>query len=137
VDDDGNRPGVLLAEGKSYPGELFGGGCKATEPARSQIADAIASTQRWLGASDDPEGWMGRQYQFANRLAHLYWLRERAGVRASLVHLLFVDDPHGPTSREEWITAMESAYDELGLAGRAIQHVGHVLLDARERDELL
>lgn len=80
---------------------------------------------------------MGRLYQMSNRLAHLYWLRSVLGGRAWLVHLLFVDDPHGPTTRDEWTAAMEGANEELGLAATAVPHVGHVLLPARERDELL
>jgi hypothetical protein len=137
VEGEGERPGVLLAEGKSYPGELFGGGCKATEPARSKIAKAITRTQGWAGIEEDPERWMGRLYQTANRLAHLYGLREVAAVRAWMTHLLFVNDPHGPTTREEWVDAMEDANAELGLAGAAVPHVGHVMLDARDRSELL
>jgi hypothetical protein len=137
VEDGEERPGVFLAEGKSYPAELFGGGCKATEPARSKIVRALARTQGWAGIAEDPERWMGRLYQTANRLAHLYWLREVLGIRAWLVHLLFVGDPHGPTTREEWIEAMEAANEELGLGGIAVPHVGHALLDARERSELL
>ena len=53
------------------------------------------------------------------------------------VHLFFVGDPHGPTTREQWIGAMESANEELGLSGVAVPHVGHVLLEARERNELV
>lgn len=136
VEVGSDRPGVLLAEGKSYPDEVFGRGCQATEPSRSQIAAAIALTQRWLGIDQDPERWMGRLYQTANRLAHLYWLREVAGVRAWLVHLLFVGDPHGPTTRDQWIPAMEAANAELGVADVAVPHVAHVLLDARDRSEL-
>jgi hypothetical protein len=137
VGTDGLRPGVLLAEGKSYPDELFGGRCRASEPARSKVSDALARTQRWLGVAEDPERWMGRLYQTANRLAHLYWLREMVGVRAWRAHLLFVDDPHGPTSRDQWIAAVESANDELGLAGAVVPHAGHALLNARDRAELL
>jgi hypothetical protein len=79
---------------------------------------------------------MGPLYQTANRLAHLYWLREVVGARAWLVHLLFVDDPHGPSTREEWVSAMETANEQLGLGGTTVAHVGHVLLDARDRAEL-
>jgi hypothetical protein len=137
VESGGERPGVLLAEGKSYPGELFGGGCKATEPARSKIAKAITRTQRWAGIEEEPQRWMGRLYQTGNRLAHLYWLREIVGVRAWMIHFLFVNDPHGPTTREEWTDAMEAANEELGLSEVVVPHVGHVLLDARDRSELL
>lgn len=137
VETGSDRPGVLLAEGKSYPAELFGGGSKATEPAWSKIAKAIARTQAWVGIAENPDRWMGRLYQTANRLAHLYWLREMLGVPAWLVYLLFVDDPHGPTTREDWVGAMDAANEELGLAGIAVPHVGHVLLAARDRSELL
>jgi hypothetical protein len=137
VESAGDRPGVLLAEGKSYTNELFGGGCKATEPSRSQIAAASVRTQRGIGATEDVDRWMGRLYQPVNRLAHLYWLREVVGVRAWLVHLLFVGEPHGPTTREPWIAAMDAANRELGLTGAAVPHVGNVLLDARDRSEIL
>ncbi len=137
VETNGQRPGVLLAEGKSYPEELFGDGCGATEPARTQIAAAVQRTQGWLGVAEDPGRWLGRLYQTGNRLAHLYWLREVVGVWAWLVHLLFTDDPHGPTSREQWIEAIEAANEELGLSGAVTPHAGHVLLDARGRGELV
>jgi hypothetical protein len=137
VEAGSDRPGVLLVEGKSYPDELFGRGCQATEPSRSQIAAALRRTQRWVGLDEDAERWMGRLYQTANRLAHLYWLSEVVGVQAWLVHLLFVGDPHRGTTREQWVAAMEAANAELGLAGLAVPYVGHVLLEARERAELL
>ncbi len=73
---------MLLAEGKSYPAELFGDRCQTGEPSRTQIADALARTQRVLHIPQDPERWMGRLYQTANRFAHLYWLRNQLGVRA-------------------------------------------------------
>jgi len=103
VEDGTDRPGIVLVEGKSYPDELFGRGCQATEPSRSKIAAAISRTQRWLEIGEELARWMGRMYQAANRLAHLYWLREVLGVRAWLVHLLFVGDPHGPTTRDQWV----------------------------------
>jgi hypothetical protein len=137
IEIEGDRPGVLLAEGKSYPAELFGGGCQATEPARSRIADALARTQRGMDLPEEPERWMGRLYQTANRLAHLHWLRDQLGIRAWLAHLLFVDDPHAPTARTDWIAAVDAASAELGLTETSMPFAGHVLLDARDRQELL
>jgi hypothetical protein len=132
------RAGVLLAEGKSYPAELYGSGCQAKtrSDSRKLITESLAATQKDLGLPEDPEKWMGRLYQTANRLAHMLWLRDQRGVPAWFVHLLFTDDPHGPTSAEQWHDALKTADQELGLPA----HVGgaaHVLLPAGTHEELV
>lgn len=134
--DCGDRPGVILAEGKSQPSELFGSGCKAGPGSRPMIDAALVRTQAWLGVDLDTALWCGRLYQTANRLAHLYWLNEVVGVRAWLVHLLFVNDPHSRTSAQQWTAEIRAADAELGLTG-PVTGAGHVLLDAGNRDELV
>ena len=89
-----------------------------------------------LGIPLDTNAWTGRLYQNANRLAHVYWLRSR-GVRAWLVHLLFTDDPHRPTTADEWNDALAKADTALGLTGVTVDAARHVLLPAGTRDELL
>lgn len=134
-----DRPGVLLCEGKSYPAELYSSGCQAKPHSRSRtlIEKSLAKTQGLLGVKAQTAGdWCGPLYQNANRLAHVYWLRELS-VRAWLVHLLFVDDPHGPTSPSEWEAALKKADAGLGLTGRLVPAAGHVLLPAGPREELL
>ena len=131
-----SRPGVLLAEGKSYPGELYGSGCQAKpdSPSRALIEQSLSRTQAHLDAADKTVAdWCGPLYQSANRLAHLYWLRS-LGVRAWLVHLLFVDDPHQPTTAVEWADAMREANRALGLDGLTVEGAGHVLLPAAGGD---
>jgi hypothetical protein len=130
------RPGVILLEGKSYPGELYGNGCQASRGSRTAIEAALASTQAWLKITPNPELWCGPLYQTANRLAHLYWLNEVAGVDAWLVHLLFSGDPRSPTTPQEWHTAVAAANEELGIVAD-IPRAGHVILAAGARDELL
>jgi hypothetical protein len=134
-----DRPGVLLGEGKSYPGELYGSGCQAEpgSPSRTLIEKSLGKTQERIGVSSKrPADWCGPLYQNANRLAYVYWLRS-LGVRAWLVHLLFLDDPHGPTSASEWEAALNKADEELGLTGITVDAAGHVLLPAGTRNELL
>lgn len=128
---DRRAPGVLLVEGKSYPGELYASGCQAVpgSPSRRLIERSLAETQRWLGLVEEGERWCGPLYQNANRLAHLCWLREVVGVDAWLVHLLFVGDPRTPTTHEEWTAALAAADDELGLAG-PVPGAEHVRLSA-------
>jgi hypothetical protein len=84
-------PGVLLVEAKSYPQELYSNGCCASEVSRGQIVRALQNTQRWLGV--EQTDWTGPLYQSANRLAHLYFLREVAGVPTWFVNLCFAGDP--------------------------------------------
>jgi hypothetical protein len=134
-----DRPGVLLVEGKSYPDELFGSGtaAKAGSDSRKLIKKSLGQTQQLLGVEGQtPEDWCGRLYQSASHLAHVYWLREQS-VRAWLVHLLFTEDPHGPTTGDEWEKAMAAADDELGVAGLSIPAAAHIMLPAGTRNELL
>jgi hypothetical protein len=130
--------GMVLAEGKSYPDEMLKGSpVGATDPtSKSNIEKALAWTQGTLGIPFELARWLGPLYQNANRLAHVYWLRSR-GVRAWLVHLLFTDDPHGPTSAAEWEAALEKADAGLGLAGVAVGAAAHIHLPAGTRDEFL
>jgi hypothetical protein len=127
-------PRYLLVESKSYAREVFGGGCLAKE-SRVKIDDALRATSDWLNATCTPS-WTGRLYQYANRLAHLYFLRELGEREAWLINLCFVDDPHRPTSVAEWHTALPRFGLELGLTHRS-PWVADVLLPALPRSELV
>jgi hypothetical protein len=136
---DDTRPGVLLVEGKSYPDEFYGSGCAAQPGSMSRqlIEKSLGRTQQRIGVTGrTPADWCGPLYQSANRLAHLYWLRS-LGVRAWLVHLLFTDDPHGPTNAQQWAEAVRKTNDELGVTGKRVEGAGHVVLAAGTREELL
>ena len=134
----GGGEGVLLAEGKSYPDELYGAGSGATaETSKQLIKASLEQTQAWLGLPAGGERWLGTLYQPANRLAHLYFLRELAGVQAWLVHLCFVDDvDHIATNEAEWGRALEDLERELGLV-EALPYAGAALLPARPRSDLV
>ena len=131
------RPGVVLAEGKSYPEEYHGNGCQASKPSRTRILAALARTQQWLGATGEPARWLGPPYQSANRYAHLYWLREVVSVEAWLVHLLFTDDrTHRPASRADWEAALPGIHAELGMPGPRGPWAADIFLPALAAEEL-
>src|SRR5262249_24975442 len=113
---DGSLSGVLLVEAKSYPLEMYSDGCRASEPAKTRILKALGTTQAWLGV--DSADWSGPLYQFANRLAHLYFLREIAKVPAWFVNVCFAGDPYRPTPVSVWQEALKSAKAALGLTGQ-------------------
>jgi hypothetical protein len=126
------EPGVILGEGKSYPEELRSA-TRARGESRLRIGAAIADTQTALGAPVDPESWMHTNYQIANRLAHLVWLH-REGIQAWFLQLLFVDDPHRPTSITRWGEALRVLHADLGLDSHPA--IGAVPLTALPRDLL-
>lgn len=126
--------GVLLVEAKSYPEEMRST-CKASPPSRERIDAALASTAAWLGVERTP-AWTDDYYQFANRLAHLWFLREVTQVPAWLVNVNFVDDRlHNPTDRDSWDRSLADAKGKLGLP-RSIPGFADVFLPGRERSEL-
>lgn len=135
---------VVLIEAKSHPAEIYGGGTKAGPVSRKQIRKALAETQRWLGIHEEPERWMdplrpaerghSSVYQSANRYAHLYWLRQHR-IEAWLVHLLFVDDPFGQTSREAWELALPKVDEDLNLRGVLVPNATHVFLPGLDQHD--
>lgn len=137
LESGANRSGVLLAEAKSYPGEVYGPGCMARSPRSVQMIDAaLDATKRWLGVPLETD-WRGRLYQYANRLAHVYFLRQHLGVDAWLANLCFtLDSTTHSTTEAEWRPALANFKTELGFAGRVPWTID-VLLPAGSRAELL
>jgi hypothetical protein len=121
--------GIILVEAKSYPVEIFGGGCQAGPRSRQKIEEALNRTRHWLGVVESAD-WTGPLYQSANRLAHLFFFREIVGIPAWLVNIYFLNDPHSPTSREEWQVELVAVKQQLGLAGITIPHYADMYLAA-------
>ena len=145
--------GVLLAEGKSYPREMYSGGTGAGKAgtaaslaSRRQIEFATAWAQGRLGVALDVHRWLdplddskpsSSLYQTANRLTYTVWLQSQH-VDTWLCHLLFVDDPlHHPTTRTRWTKALETADRELGIDGLELPFTGHACLDALDPEREL
>ena len=139
VERDSREFGVLLVEGKSHPAELKSEGMRASsQSSRETIERAIQATANWLTIPEaNRKNWYKSYYQTANRLAHLYWLRELAGIDTWLIHLLFVNDPtHAAkqrTSRQRWGRAIQEMEIELGLDQGFVPHFGHALLPGAKR----
>lgn len=130
-------PGVVLVEAKSYPGELYGRGCQAADRrSAEQIMHSLGAAKAWFGA-DAAADWCGRPYQYANRLAHVYFLRERCRLSAWLVNLCFLDDlTRTPTGRATWDAALPAIKAELGFDDGRVPFTADVFLPARPSEEL-
>lgn len=116
ISTSGNKtiPGVILVEAKSHIAEIYGNGCQASPHSRPLIDKSLAAAKQWCGAAPGAD-WTGPLYQSANRLAHLYFLRERLKQPAWLVNLYFLDDPIGPVNRQAWTAELQKVKAALGL----------------------
>lgn len=108
---------VLLVEAKAHIPEMV------TAPTQARGESALRQIQQSLGVvksfvnSRAPADWSTSFYQYANRLAHLYWMREVNGHDAYLVNLFFINDRemNGPRSTAEWEAAIRLQEVFLGV----------------------
>lgn len=80
---------------------------------------------------------MGKLYQSANRIAHMYFLRELLGLEAYMVNVCFTGDPRTPTTEKEWETAKADFAKHLGICDVATPWLADVFLRAASRAELV
>lgn len=117
--------GVVLVEAKAHLPEFESPPSAAGPTSRARIAQAFAQVQEGLGLA--PSDWSQRFYQYANRLAHLWWLRAQ-GVEAHLLLAGFLGDTDlaGPATPEPWRAAYARADATLGLpSGHALAPFVH------------
>jgi hypothetical protein len=131
--DSASRDGVVLVEAKSHISELESQCQAESQDSVEKISIALAETKRWLGVPESTD-WTSRYYQFANRLAFLYFLRSRQ-IQAWLVNVYFLNDPHfknppAPQKVSEWEGAIEKVNDALGLTRKNVSYLGKLFLDA-------
>ena len=100
------------------------------------IKAALQQTKGWLSVAADAD-WTGPLYQSANRLAHLYFFCQVVNVPAWLVNVYFINDPHSPTTLENWHNALKQVKKELGITGIQVPNTAELFLEAKDRSELL
>jgi hypothetical protein len=126
--------GPILVEAKAHVSEFFSPATQAGDTSHAQIKAAFRTVQLDLGISPKV-GWSEVYFQYANRMAFLWWLRNQ-GVKAELLFVSFLHDKDmgGPTSAETWEAAFQSADYTLGLPARhkLSGHVHHLTPDVRQ-----
>ena len=124
--------GVILVEAKAHLNELTST-CAAGEASVTKIQRSFDMVKDGIGAPREAD-WTTPFYQYANRLAHLYLLRELNGIDTELVMLCFLNDREmrGPETAEQWSGAISMVHDTLGIPSLPILgHVHHVFIDVR------
>ena len=126
---------IILLEAKANVPEVVSPATGASPSSRELIERSLSETKAFLGVDQDIP-WAGRLYQFTNRLAHLYLLRELNGIDAYLVFTYFMgdDDVNGPKTVNEWKAALTVAKKVLGISERnpMSKFVSDVFVDVRD-----
>jgi hypothetical protein len=123
---------VILVEAKAHLNELYSPASSASEESLATIQLALREAARGLGVPDGFE-WSKQFYQYANRLAHAYFLNTVNNVPTKLAFVYFVgdNDVKGPATRAEWETAIDAVHQGLGLA-RTPAFVVDVFIDVTQ-----
>lgn len=123
----------LLIEAKAHIAEAVSPATKASPASRKLIDQSLDEARRFY-APRARAAWNSLFYQYANRLAHQYFLRELNGKQSTLVFLYFLnaDDMLGPAYEEEWQGASRVIHAALGVSKDLASHgVFDVFLDTR------
>jgi hypothetical protein len=133
-----NRGKALLIEAKAHIPEINTPQSGATPKSLQHIARSLNETRAFLNANHIVD-WTRTFFQYTNRLAHLYLLRQLNKVDAYLVNVYFINESHmqGPSTVEEWRGALTLLKAHLGIARTKFSpFIKEVFLDIEELREL-
>jgi len=108
---------IILVEAKANIPEMVSSGTEAKNPQSiKKIRNSLDEVKKYLSVSDSID-WTGTFYQYVNRIAHLYYLREKNQIKAHLLFIYFINDitVHGPKTKDEWLGAIQTMECYLGL----------------------
>ena len=107
---------IILVEAKANIPEMVSPGTKAGTSSRRKIKNSLDEVKKYLSVSDSID-WTGTFYQYVNRIAHLYYLREKNQIEARLLFIYFINDVtvRGPKTKDEWLGAIQTMECYLGL----------------------
>jgi hypothetical protein len=126
-----SRSGKLfLVEAKSHIGELISSIGAKDENSIRKIRRSLEETKDLLNSNAKVD-WSQGFYQYANRLAHLYLLRQN-DLPAYLVFVYFLNDSEmaGPATIDQWKGATELLHTYLGITRHKLQkYTADVFID--------
>ena len=128
----------FLVEAKANIPEIMSSLGAKSKDSIAKIQKSLEETRKYLRCKNS-ELWEKGFYQYANRLAHLYFLRDICKVDAYLIFVYFLNDPtHIPTSRRQWDGPLELQKHLLGLKNHRLRkYVTEIFIDVKDMQYLL
>jgi hypothetical protein len=115
---------LFLVEAKSHIPELISTFKGTNQYSIAKIQRSLDKTKEHFGVKKDYDWLYSCFYQYANRLAHVYLLRENK-LDAWLINVYFLKDKEmdGPKTEDEWRGALRLLHRCLGLREHLLQKV--------------
>ena len=123
----------ILVEAKAHIPEAASPASGASPQSLEKIEASLNAARNYY-APRSTSVWSGTFYQYANRLAHQYYLKELNNIPSILVFLNFINatDMDGPTTELEWKGAIRLIHAVLGLPKNLESHgIYHAYIDAK------
>jgi hypothetical protein len=127
----------IFVEAKAHIPEAASPGSRATPASLRLISQSLREARRSYAPKATSE-WDVTFYQYANRLAHHYFLTTVNRLPSVLVFVYFLNAPgmDGPASEMEWKGAIRLLHAALGLPKRLEQRgVFDAFVDVRELED--
>jgi len=114
---------LFLVEAKSHIDEMISTMQAKSKESRKKICDSLEKTKQFLNARPEVE-WSSVFYQYANRLSHLYLLKQLNQLPAYLVFVYFINDLEmkGPKTIDEWKGAIKLLRSYMGIRRHKLQN---------------
>jgi hypothetical protein len=130
---------AISVEAKAHIPEAASPASCASPESMKLIAASLLEARKFY-APKSTANWSGTFYQYANRLAHHYYLKYLNDVPSILIFMNFMNakDVDGPASEREWEGAVRLLHTVLGLPKSLERHgVFHVYVDALKMNTVL
>ncbi|WP_372800878.1 hypothetical protein [Lutibacter sp.] len=107
---------VILVEAKANIPEIVSPKTCAKKKSKCLIDFSLNETKQFLNINNETD-WSGKFYQYTNRIAHLYFLREKCKKPTYLINIYFIGDKtvSGPKTKQEWDGALKVLYMYFGI----------------------
>jgi hypothetical protein len=128
---------IILVEAKANIPEIVSPATGAGEISKVLIDKSLNETKEFLNVNNGID-WSGKFYQYTNRLAHLYFLREKCKKQTFLINIYFIGDEtvSGPETKQEWDGAIKVLHSYLGLSRHKLsKYMADIFIDINELDK--
>ena len=125
---------IFLVEAKSHISEIRSSSRVKNPASVKLIEKSLSDTRKFIGSKTKAD-WLSYFYQYTNRLAHLYFLRELNKKKAFMVFIYFLSDSsmNGPETKEEWLGAISRMKEHLGINENELSpFIRDIFIDVKE-----